>query len=840
MRATCCLIALLSLPLVGSLYAASPATSEPTSAAVEPPGMGAPGNLQSIEIVTGREVDGIITLRGRDIAQQCVVLGHYESGQIRDVTRDVQWQPQPAGIVDVSETGYISTLAEGDCTVTAAILGADDATQQTAKIAVRVENLVNDVPINFPDQITPIFTKFGCNGGGCHGKSGGQNGFRMSLLGFEPQEDYEWLVAEGRNRRVFPTSPDHSLLLQKASGVVPHGGGSLVATDSPSYRVMRRWIAQGMPYGSPDDPVVVGIDVLPLEMTMQRGSAQQLTVVARYSDGSTQDVTRTTAFESNDTSMAEVDDAGLVSVDKLSGSVAVMARYQGHVGVFRASIPLGLEVPAPESLSNPIDGWVFENLQELGLPPSPTCDDVTFLRRATIDIVGRLPSIEETRAFIDDTDPERREKLIDRLLASPDYASHFATKWSAILRNKRNAATDRESTFAFYRWLHEAFDNNVPYDQWVRGLLTASGSPDRNAAVGWYREVKDPESLTEDTAQLFMGLRLQCARCHHHPFEVWSQQDYYGLTAFFSRVGRKTGDTPGELLVVHRPGNATATNPKNKQAVPPTSLGNEPLTVDAWDDPRTELADWLTNPDNPFFARAIVNRYWKHYFGRGLVDPEDDMRVTNPASNPKLLDGLAQWFVDSGYDLKALTHLICTSQTYQRSSEPNDWNADDKLNFSRFYPRRLAAETLLSAIDTVTEVPTQFAGMPAGTSPYELPDNGFNSYFLSVFGRPAGSSACECERSGESNLAQCLHLINSKEVQSKLTGAGGRIARLAAEKSADDALVEELYLAALSRKPIESEAKAATDYLASKPDRRLAIEDLVWAIINTKEFLFNH
>ncbi|MEZ6090737.1 MAG: DUF1549 domain-containing protein [Pirellulaceae bacterium] len=839
MRATCCLLLFLTGLATGTLRSAEPATSD-TASTIKPPGMGDAGQLQTIEIVTGRGVDGLITIRGRDVAQQCVVMGHFDSGQTRDLTRDVQWRSEPEGIVAISETGYVTTLAEGDCKITATALKDQQPTNLTASLQVRVENLVRDVPINFPDQITPVFTKFGCNGGGCHGKSGGQNGFRLSLLGFEPTEDYQWLVEEGRTRRLFPTAPDRSLLLQKACGAVPHGGGALIAQDSPSYRVIRRWITQGMPYGNPEDPVVVGIDVLPREMKMQPGSAQQVTVVARYSDGSTQDVTRTTAFESNDPTMAEVDEAGLVSVDHLSGSVAVMARYQGHVGVFRASIPLGLEVPPPSSLSNPVDQWVFANLEQLGLPPSDLCDDSTFLRRATIDIVGRLPSIDETKAFLDDQSDDRRERLIERLLASPDYASHFATKWSAILRNKRNAATDRESTFAFYRWLHDVFDNNVPYDQWVSNLLTATGSPDRNPAVGWYREVKDPESLTEDTAQLFMGLRLQCARCHHHPFEVWSQQDYYGLTAFYSRVNRKPGDVPGELMVVHNPGNATSTNPKTNQPVPPTSLGNEPLQVDAWQDPRVELADWLTNPENPFFAKAIVNRYWKHFFGRGLVDPEDDMRVTNPASNPELLDGLAKWFVESGYDLKGLTRLICSSDTYQRSSEPNQWNANDKLNFSRFYPRRLAAETLLLAIDTVTEVPTQFSGMPAGTTPYELPDNGFNSYFLSVFGRPAGSSACECERSGESNLAQCLHLINSNEVQSKLTGAGGRIARLAAEKADNAALVEELYLAALSRRPVEAEAKAATDYLASKEDRRLAIEDLVWAIINTKEFLFNH
>jgi hypothetical protein len=730
----------------------------------------------------------------------------------------------------------VTPIKEGTATVHIRAAEGPEASTQ-----VVVTNIEKDVPVNFPNQIVPVFTKYGCNGGGCHGKSGGQNGFRLSLLGFEPKEDFEFLVKEGRGRRLSPAAPDSSLLLLKAASTVPHGGGQRITVDSPAYRLLHRWIEQGMPYGSDDDPTVSHIEVLPQERVMPRSGSQQVVVVAHFTDGSTQDVTRMTSFDSNDTEMAEVSVTGLVTTTDLTGSVAVMARYQGHVGVFRAMVPLGVPVDELPEERNLVDTLVFEKLKALGLPPSKICDDMTFLRRVTIDIAGRLPTLQETERFLADQDPNKRERRIRELLASTDYADYFANKWNAVLRNKRRQTPDRVATFAFHQWIRESLNENVPYDEFVRGILAASGEAGRNPAVAWYREVKDESAQMEDTAQLFLGLRIQCAKCHHHPFEKWSQQDYYGFSAFFAQVGRKKGTLPNSDRIYHRTGMAKATNPKTGAAVSPTGLGSDPLEISPIVDPRQKLVDWMSDPNNPFFAKALVNRYWKHFFGRGLVDPEDDMRVTNPASNPQLLEALANDFIEHDFDLKHLVLTICNSSVYQLSAEPNDWNQNDKQNFSRYYPKRLHAEVLLDAIDQVTGSPTNFNGLPLGTRAVQLPDNGFSSYFLTVFGRPESSSACECERSSEANLAQSLHLLNSSEIQGKLTNGNGRAARLSGDEQREHAdKIRELYLLAFSRPPAAEEAQIAVDHITKSDKTKEAYEDIVWALINTKEFLFNH
>jgi hypothetical protein len=818
------------LPL-GSLWA-DDAPAKPVA-----PGLGDPGQLQSVRVETGREKDGLVTISGRDSAQQIVVSGDYSSGQTRDLTRTSTYEASPAGIVQVDSTGLVTPIAEGEATIR--VVAAEGI---ETNLRVKVTNLVHDLPINFANQITPVFTKYSCNGGGCHGKSGGQNGFRLSLLGFEPKEDYEYLVKEGRGRRLFPAAPDQSLLLLKAAARLPHGGGQRIEFDSPAYRLLKRWIEQGMPYGSETDPVVTHIEVLPTERLMQREGTQQIVVVAHYSDGSSEDVTRTTSFDSNDTEMAEVSVSGLVTTAQLTGSVAVMARYQGHVGVFRSTIPLGVAATNLPPARNFVDELVFKKLTALGLPSSTTADDATFLRRVTVDLAGRLPTLEEAEQFLADESPTKRESVVARLLDSTDYADYFANKWSAILRNKRRQDSEKPATFAFHEWIRQSLYENKPYDQFVREIVTATGTPELNPPVAWYREVKDQSAQVEDTAQLFLGLRIQCARCHHHPFEKWSQQDYYGVAAFFAQVGRKRSPVQNQERIYHRPGVASAQNPKTGQGVKPTGLGVPANEIGPSDDPRHALADWMAAKDNPFFARSLVNRYWKHFFGRGLVDPEDDMRVTNPASNPELLDALAKDFVDSGFDLKHLCRTIVTSTTYQLSAEPNDWNQDDKQNFSRYYPKRLNAEVLLDAIDQVTGTQTSFGGIPVGTRAVQLPDNGFNSYFLTVFGRPESSSACECERSSEANLAQSLHLLNSAEIQGKLTSGSGQAAQLAGDQARPhEVKIRQLYLLAFSRPPAADEMTIALAHInKNEQDPKRAYEDIVWALVNTKEFLFNH
>jgi hypothetical protein len=800
------------------------------------PGLGDPGVLQEVVIDSGRNVEGGFTLDGQDARQQLVVTGKFATGQERDLTGSASYEVAPEGIVKVDSSGLVTPLADGTATIT-----AKSAAGPAGSIKATVIHFGNEALVNFPNQIVPVFTKLGCNSGGCHGKASGQNGFKLSLLGFEPTEDFEHLVKEGRGRRLFPAAPDKSLLLLKPIGEVPHGGGTRLEVDTHSYRLMRRWILQGMPYGSDSDPTVSRIEVFPRERTMAANSPQQLLVIAHYTNGATEDVTGTVKFEPNNPEMAEVSATGLVKTLDLTGDVAIMARYQGQVGVFRASVPLGVPVenlPAPKNF---IDELVFKKLKTLGVPPSTLCDDATFVRRAAVDIAGRLPTPEETKAFLADTSPNKRDAWVDTLLASTDYADFFANKWSAILRNKRRTEAYARGTRIFHDWIRDNLNANTPFDQIARQLLTATGEIGQNPPVAWYREVKDSNEQVEDTAQLFLGLRIQCARCHHHPFEKWSQQDYYGFSAFFSRMQRKPGAQFGEERIVFARGAASATNPKTQKAVSPTGLGAQPASLTTEDDPRQALVDWMTAKDNPFFAPSLVNRYWKHFFSRGLVDPEDDMRVTNPATNQELLAALANNFIESKFDLKNLVRTICTSQTYQLASTPNDYNTNDKQNYSRYYPKRLPAEVLLDAIDAVTESKTSFNGVPNSVRAVQLPDSGFNSYFLTVFGRPESSSACECERSSEANLAQSLHLLNSSEVQSKLSAGAGRAALLAGDKERSrEEKVREIYLRVYSREPAADETAVAVEHLSKAKDEKLAYEDILWALINTKEFLFNH
>ncbi len=816
------------------LFLATSVSAQQAAPARKFPGLPEPGKLQALEIAHGRAKQAL--LRGADDRLQLVVTGRHATGQLRDWTGKVQYQVQPASVVQVDQTGLVTPLGNGKATITAVAPGG-----VTAQLQVTVQDYGALLPVNFPNEVVPVFTKFGCNGGGCHGKASGQNGFKLSLLGFTPSEDYEYLVKEGRGRRLFPAAPDRSLLLLKAINAVPHGGGQRLTKDSPEYRLLRRWIAQGMPYGSDKDPVVVRIEVFPKRRLLAPGSRQQLCVTAYYSDGSVRDVTRMAQYDSNNAEVAECSETGLVETQDLPGDAAVMARYQGHVAVFQASVPLGVKITQMPPVRNFIDEKVFAKLKESGIPPSPVCDDATFIRRVTIDIAGRLPTLEEVQQFLADKDPHKRDKLIDRLLDSPDYADYFANKWAAVLRIKREANVTVRSNYAFREWIRQSLLENKPYDQFVREIIAASGEVGQHPPVTWYRHVRQINEQVEDVAQLFLGLRIQCARCHHHPFEKWSQQDYYGMAAFFSRVGRKPGRFPNEERIFHRRGTASATNPKTGRPVPPTGLDAEPANVSPEQDPRHALVDWMTAPDNPFFARALANRYWKHFLGRGIVEPEDDMRVTNPPSNPELLDALAQYFVKSGYDLKALIRTICQSTTYQLSAIPNQYNKQDKQNYSRYYPKRLHAEVLLDAIDQLTGVKTRFGGLPQEVRAVQLPDSGVNNYFLTVFGRPQGDSACECERSSEANLAQSLHLLNSSEINSKITSGNSLARRLAADKRPDAEKVKELYLRAYARYPSQEELEVALQYIEKhKNQKHVAYEDILWTLINTKEFLFNH
>ena len=710
-------------------------------------------------------------------------------------------------------------------------------------------------PPHFVNDIVPILTKADCNSGACHAKADvGQRGFRLSLLGFEPQEDYEHIVKEAKGRRVFPPAPEQSLLVLKAANLVPHGGGKKLDPDSEEYRTLVRWISAGMPYGRPEDPALAQLDVEPAEAVLKPGQSRQLKVTARFSDGSTRDVTRMALYEANDKAMAETDEHGLVRTLDLPGNVAVMVRYSGKVAVFRAAIPLGAPVDSLPPEKNFIDHHVFANLQRLGIPPSALCDDSTFLRRVNLDLAGRLPTAEETQAFLASREPDKRDRLIETLLASPEYADWFANKWTALLKNKRDAAADITANFAFHAWMRDSLLANTPYDQIVRQILASTGTVVANPPVAWYKRVKEPVQQLEDVAQLFLGVRMNCAQCHHHPFERWSQHDYYSFAAFFSQIGRKPTAVADEDLIFHKRGIAQIENKKTREPVRPAALGQTALDIPPDEDPRLRLADWMSEPSNPFFAKALVNRYWKHFFKRGLIEPEDDIRESNPASNPELLDALAGHFVRSGFDLKELARTLVQSRAYQLSSEPNAHNTADTQNFSRYYPRRLTAEVLLDSLDGVAGSKSDFADLPPGTRAVSLPDNSYNraSPFLKVFGRPEGASVCECERVQTASLAQSLHLMNAADVKTKLTAAGGRAEKLSKAELPEPKRIRELYLAAFAREPDAEEVRLAEAHLAKprtdaagKPldslqARRQGYEDLIWALVNTKEFLFNH
>lgn len=710
-------------------------------------------------------------------------------------------------------------------------------------------------PLHFVNDIIPILTKADCNTGACHAKAiTGQRGFRLSLLGFEPEEDYEHIVKEGRGRRVFPPAPDQSLLLLKAANIVPHGGGKKLDPESEGYQTLVRWIGEGMPYGSEGDAKITALEVEPAHVVMKPETDQQLKVTARYSDGSSRDVTGMALYEANDRNLAEADGKGLVKTLDLPGKVAVMVRYSGLVSVSNIAIPLGAPVDSVPPSKNFIDDLVFANLREIGIPPSEVIDDATFLRRVSLDIAGRLPTVEETKAFLASTDPGKRDQAIEDLLATPDYADYFANKWTALLKNKREDNADITANFAFHAWMRDSLLANTPYDGIVRQILGATGTIVSNPPVAWYKRVKEPNAQLEDVAQLFLGVRMNCAQCHHHPFERWSQGDYHAMSAFFTQVGRKPTAIAGEDLIFHKRGLAHFENKKTGAKVKPAGLGQTPPDISPDDDPRLVLADWMGEKENPFFAKALVNRYWKHFFKRGLVEPEDDLRDTNPASNPELLDALAKHFVESGFDLKEVVRAITRSQTYQLSEMPNEHNAVDRQNFSHFYPKRLPAEVLLDAIDGLTGAKTDFADLPPGTRAIALPDNSYNKAapFLKVFGRPEGASVCECERVQSSSLAQSLHLMNSTEVKGKLGVAGGRAEKLSKPEVPATEGIREIYLTAFSREPSGEELSIAEDFIVKprtdaqdKPvdparAKRMAYEDLLWAIMNTKEFLYNH
>jgi hypothetical protein len=715
-----------------------------------------------------------------------------------------------------------------------------------------------DRPPTFERDVEPLLARYGCNSGPCHGKARGQNGFALSLLGFDADFDYAAIVEEARGRRLFPADPDASLFLLKASGEVPHGGGRRWPKGAAEYALVRRWVASGTPRTPKDAPALARITVTPGERRMRFGESVQLTVTVHLTDGTTEDVTKLAAFQSNDAGYAAVDANGRVTAGPVAGEAAITARFRDKFAVCSVLIPLPGAVDPKEYDALPrrnfIDGHVWAKLQRLGLTASPTAPDATFHRRAYLDVIGRLPTPDETRAFLTDTDANKREKLIDRLLARPEYADYWANKWADLLR-PNPYRVGIKAVFNLDAWLRDQFRRNVPYDRFVRELLTAQGSTFRNGAAVLFRDRREPEELTTIVSQLFLGVRLECAKCHQHPSERWSQRDFYSFAAFFGRLGHKgTGLSPPisggeEVIVLNDPGAAgggrrkrgggPVKHPLTGEEMVPTPLLGQPLDVPAETDPRAALAEWMTAPDNPFFARVIVNRVWADLMGRGLVEPVDDLRDTNPPTNGPLLDALAADFRAGGYDLKKLIRRITTSAVYGLSSLPTDRNVSDTRNYSRHYRVRLRAEVLLDAVSDVTGVPERFDAMPPGSRAVEAWTVRFDSKFLDSFGRPDPNQDPPCERTTDTTVVQALHLMNAPNVARKITADDGRAVKLAASKRPAAEIVDELYLLVYGRPPT-AEERAACVARFERPGakRREATEDLLWALLNTPEFVF--
>ncbi|HET6878569.1 MAG TPA: DUF1549 domain-containing protein [Pirellulales bacterium] len=699
--------------------------------------------------------------------------------------------------------------------------------------------------VTFELDVLPVLSAAGCNQGACHGKSRGQNGFQLSLLGFDADFDYARIVKDARGRRVFPAAPEQSLLLRKAAAELPHGGGERLIRGSEDYELVRGWIEQGMPRRLASDPQLVRVTLSPDEHKLAAGQSEQLHVTAHYSDGSTRDVTRRTTFQSNESAIVAVDKSGAVKAGMLPGEATVMARYMGHIATWNTLIPL--PEPVDEQLyaelprKNFIDDLVWARLKQLGVTPSGPAQDSTFLRRAYLDVIGRLPTAEEARSFLADPSTSKRESLVDALLAREEYADFWANKWADLLRPNAYRVGVK-ATFSLDAWLRDAFRRNLTHDQFVRELVTARGSTWRNGAVTIFRDRREPPEITTAVSQLFLGIRLECAKCHHHPFEAWGQDDFYGLAACFARVGHKgTGLSPpisGGEEMVYAAASGAVTHPLSGESVAPKPLFGALPTIAAGDDPREALADWMLSSENPYLAKVAVNRIWADLMGRGLVDPVDDLRVTNPASNEALLTALAEHFRKVGFDNKQLVRTIMTSHVYGLSSEPNDRNVADTRNYSRHYRQRLRAEVLLDAISDVTEVPETFAALPAGSRATEIWSHRVESLFLDAFGRPDANQDPPCERTTETTMVQTLHLMNAPNLHHKVTSDDGRAARLAASDKPVAEIVEELYLLVYSRLPTSEERQIGNEWFASAANRRQATEDLLWALLNTPEFLF--
>jgi len=785
-------------------------------------------------------------LDGPGARQRFLVELRDEGRFIADRSGEATFTIDNPAVATVAPDGTVSPAGDGTATLTARAGG------MTATAAITVKGSGREMAWSFKNHVLPMMTKAGCNSGACHGAAAGKNGLRLTLRGYGPEVDYDVLTRQALGRRIVKTAPEESLILLKPTGAIEHGGGVRFAVGSPDYRVLAEWIGAGMPRPRDDDPAITKLVAYPDAVTLKPGDRQQVAVQATYSDGRVEDVTRWAKFGSTDETVAKVDDAGRAKVEGY-GEAAVTVWFSSLVARTTVTAPLATPIDAAifaaAPRNNSIDEKNLAKLKSLNIPPSPDAGDAAFLRRAYLDATGTLPPEERVGAFLADKAPGKRTALVDKLLETSEYVDYWAYKWSDLLlvSSKKLPAP---AMWSFYGFVRQAVAANLPWDKFARRVVTAKGSTLRDGAGNYFVLHRDPIDLTESASMAFLGMSLTCARCHNHPMEKWTQDQYYGMANLFARVTLKDGEGMGDVVVIAG-SEGDIRHPRKGTVMAPQPLDDKPLPVEARGDRREAFADWLARPENPYFARAIVNRVWRNFFARGLVDPEDDLRATNPASDEALMDWLVSDFRAHGFDVKHLIRTIMNSAAYARSSDPLPAAAADAKFLSHYPVRRLPAEVLLDAIARVTGVSTPFVGYPAGWRSLQLPDVQVASTFLTAFGRPDRVSTCSCERSAEPSVSQALNLANGTTLNDKLRADDGVIAKAVAAGASDAEVIDRLDRAALGRPAAEAERARLVAILAgavageadakqAAAARRQAIEDLYWATLTGKEFLFNH
>lgn len=710
---------------------------------------------------------------------------------------------------------------------------------QTVSVPVEVTRAAEKPPVSFKLDVMPIFMKAGCNSGSCHGAARGKDGFMLSLFGYDPDGDHHRITREQYGRRINLAVPEASMLVEKSIGAVPHTGGKLFEKDSELCKSMTSWIAAGVPKDPTDIATCTDLELFPKQAVLNgEGSTQKLTVLAHYSDGTTRDVTSLALFLSSNDNSAPVSNDGTVTASK-RGEAFVMARFATHtVGSQFLVLPKDLQyTPTSEQPANYIDELVLEKLKKIRVNPSELCTDEEFVRRVYVDLVGLVPTEEEFNKFVNDKAADKRAKLIDELIDRKEFTELWVSKWAEWLMMRSSNQVDYKSIILYYTWLADKIGNNVPLDKMVQELLASEGGTFKVPQTNFYELERDNLKVAENVAQIFMGMRIQCAQCHNHPFDRWTQDDYYSFAAFFSQIGRKNAEDYRERIIYNRKSGEVRHVVTGKNA-PPVFLGGGPAET-AGKDRRAVLAKWLASPENPFFAKNFSNRIWHHFFGRGIIDPIDDVRVSNPPSNPELLEELAKRFTDYKYDFKAIVRDICNSKTYQRSTKRNATNETDETNFAHQNIRRIKAESMLDIISLVTNTQDKFQGLPKGARAVQIADGRTTNYFLTTFGRATRETVCSCEVKMEPTLSQALHLLNGDTVNRKIT-EGGLVKQFKAEKLTPEQTIEKLYIRSLGRKPKKEELDSLLPLYADETQYEKATEDVFWALLNSREFLFNH